>query len=145
MKFKQSSPSENSSKYKKQKTFWLCPKVYQVLSVKEWDGKRSKLVDYLLCKFFNISYEEAYGRKKEKDVGEERAWDFLGIYRKSDIENGRFIRKISGGKIRFILKQKGKEILIESPFSLSGTEVDFKDLIEQIKNYKKIEGECLIV
>jgi len=49
-------------------------------------NKFSALVDYIVSKYYGISYEEAYPDIVRKSFGEERRWDFTGIYRKKDIE-----------------------------------------------------------
>lgn len=108
MKFRQSSPDPNATVYKKQRTFWISNTVEEILKKEEWNGVRSRLVDFLLCDFFNISYQEAYGRKALRHAGEERLWDVIRIYRKADITFG---SKRKTGKIediRKMLMEKGQ-------------------------------------
>jgi hypothetical protein len=49
-------------------------------------NKFSALVDYIVSQYYGISYEEAYPDIVRKSFGEERRWDFKGVYRQKDIE-----------------------------------------------------------
>lgn len=108
MKFKQSSPDPNASVYKKQRTFWICNPVEDILSQEIWNGVRSRLVDYLLCDFFGISYENAYGRKATRHGKEERLWDLIKIYRKADIALGSDRKNMKIEDLKKMLQENGQ-------------------------------------
>jgi hypothetical protein len=108
MKFKQSSPDPNASMYKTQRTFWICKPVEEILQKKEWNGTRSRLVDFLLCDFFGISYEQAYGRKASRHGKEQKLWDMIGIYRKADIVLGTDRKQMTVSDLKLLLQAEGK-------------------------------------
>lgn len=108
MKFKQSSPRPDLSTYKKQRTFWICNPVEKILSEEKWNGLRSRLVDYLLCDFFGISYEEAYGQKAIRHGKEQKSWDLIKIYRKADIELGPERKKMTISELKELLQKNGQ-------------------------------------
>jgi hypothetical protein len=108
MKFKQSSPDPKASTYKVQRTFWICKPAEDILQRKEWRGKRSRLIDFLLCDFFGISYEEAYGRKASRHGKEQKSWDALGIYRKADIVLGTNRKQMSVEELKLLLQKEGR-------------------------------------
>ena len=108
MKFKQSSPDPNATAYKRQRTFWINNKVESILKQPEWNGVRSRLVDFLLCEFFNISYEEAYGQKAVRHGKEQRLWDIVKIYRKADIAFGSDRKNMKIEDLKKLMQESGK-------------------------------------
>ena len=108
MKFKQSSPDPNSSTYKKQRTFWICNAAEDILKDEKWNGLRSRLVDYLLCDFFGISYEKAYGQKAVRHGKEMKSWDLIKVYRKADISFGTDRKKMEINDLKKLLMENGQ-------------------------------------
>jgi len=92
---------KNSKKPKRKEAKTLTLNITLINKIAEIapENKRSALIDKILSEHFGIKYEDAYPEAYAKSYGEERLWDYEGIYKRLDIQYpGRFSTKSKRNK-----------------------------------------------